>query len=265
MNDQNQKNSTSRPGKSLGSNVQWLTYSNGDSIAAVVHKGREPTVIFCGGFNSDMTGQKAAFLEQTCKKEGLGFIRFDYRGHGISSGEVWQYAITDWIEDAKLVIENFAAGKILLVGSSMGGWIMSRLMQDIKERIAACVGIAVAPDFTQEMEVEINAEQRVLLEKGEVIHIPSEYDEVGYPVTARFFSEARRQLVLGRPLEVDFPVRLFHGTADNSVPWQQSIKLMENITGNDIQVTLIKGGDHRLSADSNLALLGDTVTDLAKT
>ena len=242
---------------SAGSPVQWLKHPDNNAIAAVSYEGSEPTILFCGGFNSDMTGQKATYLQEACRKAGRGFVRFDYRGHGISDGEVWQYTITDWIEDTLLVVRQLVPGKIVVVGSSMGGWIMCQLIKRLPSRIAGCVGIAVAPDFTEEMQASLTDEQRAALEQGEIAYVPSEYDSSGYAITRELLEEGKRQRVLDGEIPVNFPVRLFHGTLDNAVPWRQSVKLMELLQGEDIRLTLVKGGDHRLSEPGMLSMLAE--------
>ncbi|MGV6807941.1 MAG: alpha/beta hydrolase [bacterium] len=250
------------PAKSAGSPVVSLQHSDGSSIRCVYHAGASPTVVFCGGFNSDMTGTKALAFEQACVEAGRAYLRFDYRGHGISTGNLEDHTIKDWLADARLVIDQqLQPGEpLVLVGSSMGMWVVCLLIAKYRERIAGCVGIAGAPDFTSELfEERLNEGQRQALQRGETVNIPNEYDDEGYNIRRQLFEEGQKHRVLNKPIAVPFPVRLFQGSADDAVPWQHSIRLLETLEGEDIQLTLIKDGDHRLSEPAQLVQIAEAI------
>lgn len=222
-----------------------------------------PTVVFCTGFRSDMTGSKATRLEEACRVRGQGFVRFDYRGHGASSGSFRDGSIGDWAADAVAVLDHVAAGRLLLVGSSMGGWIMLLAALARPERVAGLVGIAAAPDFTADlMDAAFTAEQHAALRRDGVLMLPSAYGEPT-PITRHLIEEGRSHLLLRRPIPLNLPVRLLQGMADPDVPWQTALRLAEALQGGDIRVTLVKDGDHRLSREADLQLLCDTVAGLS--
>lgn len=210
-----------------------------------------------------MTGTKALFLEDFCRRRGQAFVRFDYFGHGTSSGDVALGTIGRWAADAIAVLDSLTEGRQILVGSSMGGWIMLLAALARRERVNALVGIAAAPDFTEDLLWPrlTEAQKRELRETGAVT-LPSEYDPTGYTYRIELFEEGKRHLVMRRPVALDCRVRLLHGIRDESVPWQTSLTLAERIESRDVTVTLVKDGDHRLSADADLARLGRTLDEL---
>ena len=225
--------------------------------------GRKPGIVFLGGLHSDMTGTKATALEAFAKNRGQAFLRFDYQGHGQSSGLFKDGTIGLWHVDALAVVEAHSDGPQILVGSSMGGWIMLLLARCRPEKVAGLVGIAAAPDFTEDMMwPNFDDEIRRILRRDGVYHAPSNYSDTPYPITYRLIEDARDHLVLRSPLEIGSPVRLLHGMADADVPYMTSIRLAAHIDGNDVQVRLIKDGDHRLSRASDLGILTDTIAAL---
>ena len=210
-----------------------------------------------------MTGTKALFLEDYCRRRGRAYVRFDYFGHGQSSGDFAQGTIGRWREDAIAVIDSLTEGPQILVGSSMGGWIMLLAALARPERIMALVGIAAAPDFTTELlPNRLSPEQRRELEQQGAVTLPSEYDPAGYLYTRALIEDGNKHLLLGAPIPLDIPVRLLHGLADASVPWQLSLRLAEHLQSHDVEVILVKGGDHRLSTEPDLALLAQTLDGL---
>ena len=226
-------------------------------------EGTSPGVLFCGGFQSDMTGTKATALEAWAKREGRAFVRFDYQGHGASSGRFADGTIGLWAEDARRVFDHATSGPQIVVGSSMGAWIMLLLALGRAERVAGLVGIASAPDFTDDLIWSTLApEQRLRLLDDGVLHLPSEYGEPT-PITLKLLDEARRHLLLRGPIGLTCPVRLIHGMSDLDVPWVTSVRLAERLAGSDVRLTFVKDGDHRLSRDRDIALLCDTVSELA--
>jgi pimeloyl-ACP methyl ester carboxylesterase len=222
-----------------------------------------PGIVFLGGFRSDMAGTKALFLEDYCRRRGRAYVRFDYFGHGRSSGDFAAGTVGRWRDDAIAIIDSLSEGPQILVGSSMGGWIMLLAALARPERVAALVGIAAAPDFTEELlQRRLTPEQhRELNEKGAVA-LPSDYDPAGYLYTRSLIEDGRRHLVLGAPIAFDMPVRLLHGLADESVPWQLSLRLAERLTSRDVALTLVKDGDHRLSSEPDLARLERALDEL---
>ncbi|MDZ4734738.1 MAG: alpha/beta hydrolase [Rhodospirillaceae bacterium] len=220
-----------------------------------------PGVVFLGGFGSDMTGTKAGALEAHCRKAGYAFLRFDYTGHGRSSGRFEDGTIGDWSADAILAFDRLTDGPQILIGSSMGGWIMLNLALARKQRVAGLIGIAAAPDFTEELIWrKARAELRDTLTRDGIWRDP----DGGLPITMRLIEDGRRHLHLGAAIDLDCPMRLLHGMNDTSVPWQTSTRLAERLIGSDVVVTLIKGGDHRLSEPADLARLTETLDALVQ-
>ncbi|CAA9288304.1 MAG: 2-hydroxymuconic semialdehyde hydrolase [uncultured Craurococcus sp.] len=224
--------------------------------------GRGPGIVFLGGFRSDMTGTKAEELARFCAETGRGFLRFDYSGHGASGGEFEAGSIGRWTADAETVIGALAEGPQVLVGSSMGGWISLLLARRRPEMVAAFVGIAAAPDFTLRIEAALPGEARAVLEREGVWRRPSAYGDP-YPITRGLLEDGRRQLVLDRPFPLRVPVRLLQGQRDPDVPWETALRIAETVTGEDVQVVLVKDGDHRLSRAGDLALLRRVVSETA--
>lgn len=187
-------------------------------------------------------------------------MRFDYFGHGKSSGEFAQGTIGRWRDDAIAAIDSLTSGPQVLVGSSMGGWIMLLAALARPQRVAALVGIAAAPDFTAELLWPrlAEAQRREYLERGSVT-LPSDYDPAGYLYTRALIEDGKQHLLLRDTIPIAVPVRLLHGLADASAPWQMSLRLAERLAGADVSVTLIKDGDHRLSSDADLARLAHTL------
>jgi pimeloyl-ACP methyl ester carboxylesterase len=245
------------------SHLRFIEREPGVRLACISLPGTGPTVVFLGGYASDMTGTKATYLEAWCRARGRAFIRFDYHGHGRSSGRLIDGTIGTWRDDALVVLRECAAGPLLLVGSSMGAWIMLLVALRIPERIHALVGVAAAADFTEDLLWNrLGAEERAALRRDGVIHRPSDYGDP-LPFTWRLVKEGRRHLVLRGPIPLPCPVRLLHGTTDADVPWETSRRLAEALTGRDVALTLVKGGGHRLSEPHELALLGATIASLA--
>lgn len=228
-------------------------------------EGRElPGIVFLGGFLSDMTGTKATWLEDWARARGRGCLRLDYRGHGASSGAFVEGTIGDWTEDAAEVVAACSEGPQILVGSSMGGWIALLLAKRIPERIAGIVGIAAAPDFTEDSLWEgFTTEQRMELVREGHVRMQSEYDPEGYIVTRELVEEARRHLVLREPLPCPFPVRLLHGTADTDVEVAVGLRLLDHMDCPDARLILVKGADHRFSGERELELIGATIAEIS--
>jgi pimeloyl-ACP methyl ester carboxylesterase len=210
-----------------------------------------------------MTGIKALFLEDFCRRQGRAFVRFDYFGHGSSSGDATFGTIGRWAEDAIAVLDSLTEGRQILVGSSMGGWIMLLAALARTERVHALVGIAAAPDFTEDLVwPRLTEAQSWKLRESGAVTLPSQYDPAGHTLRFELFEDGKRHLVMCGPIALDCPVRLLHGMRDESVPWQTSLSLAERLDSRDVAVSLVKDGDHRLSSEADLMRLGRTLDEL---
>jgi len=240
----------------------YLDCDNGRRIAYHQTTGHGPGVVFLGGFKSDMEGTKAIHLEDWARAQGRAFLRLDYSGHGQSSGEFTDGSIGEWAADAQAAIIGLCEGPQILVGSSMGGWIALLLAKRIPERIAGLVGIAAAPDFTEDsMWAGFSETQKVRLAQTGQVALPSDYGEP-YIITKKLIEDGRDRLVLRDPLALPFPVRLLQGTADEDVEMSVALRLLDHADGDDIQLTFVKGADHRFSTPECLALVEAAVVDV---
>ena len=236
-----------------------LDRGNGADLAWVRLNGAGPTVVFLPGFRSDMTGDKATALAAFCAERGMGMLRFDYSGHGASSGDFLDGTIGAWAADALAAIDALTTGPLVLVGSSMGGWIALLTAIARPDRVAALVGIAAAPDFTQRLMWDSMApSERAILERDGVLYVPSQYGEPT-PITRALIQDGANHLVLTGRMPICCPVRLLHGQADPDVPWELALRIAEQVVTQDVRVVLVKDGDHRLSRPADLALLCHTV------
>ncbi len=241
-----------------------LSRVDDETIAYHHTTGKTPGIVFCGGFMSDMGGTKALALEAHCLETGRAFLRFDYLGHGESSGSFADKGcISRWADDAQAVISAVTDGPQILVGSSMGGWIMLKLALAMPNRVAGLIGIAPAPDFTTWMWDELGPDHQTTLMQDGLVRVPSEYDPDGYVITRKLIEDGRANHLLdGASLDINVPVRLLHGMADPDVPWQHSLTIAEKLVSGDVRVHFVKAGDHRLSEPGDLALLCATVDEL---
>jgi pimeloyl-ACP methyl ester carboxylesterase len=234
-------------------------------IAARKEGASAPGVVFLGGLLSDMTGTKALWLEGWARAEGRAFLRFDYRGHGASSGALEDFGISEWADDAAEAVDRLTEGPQILVGSSMGGWIALLLAKRQPRRVAGLIGIAAAPDFTEDgMWARFSpAERRQLIEEGRITQ-PSEYSSEPIVITRHLIEDGRRHRVLLSPLELPFPVRLLHGTADADVPFMWALRLLGHLESPDARLTLVKGADHRFSGERELGIIGATLDEITR-
>jgi Predicted hydrolases or acyltransferases (alpha/beta hydrolase superfamily) len=240
---------------------QRLTSPQGRDLAYAHTPGTGPTIVFLSGYKSDMEGTKAVHLEAWAKAQGRAFLRLDYSGHGQSGGVFEEGCIGDWAEDAAAVIEAVAPGPVVLVGSSMGGWIACLLTQRLAN-VAGFVGIAAAPDFTEDSfwaGFSLEDRQKVM-EEGQVA-LPSDYGDP-YIVTRKLIEDGRQNLVLRDPLPMPFPVRLLQGTEDEAVERAVALRLLDHIDGPDVRLSLVKGADHRFSEPATLAMIEDAILDV---
>jgi pimeloyl-ACP methyl ester carboxylesterase len=215
--------------------------------------GRAPGVVFLTGYKSDMTGQKAVRLEEVCRARGQAYVRFDYYGHGASSGEFVDGTIGRWRDDAITVLDQLTEGPQLLVGSSLGGWIAVLAALARPARVAGIVGISAAPDFTEDLIPPLlSPSDRETLATGGIVNVGSPLDPEPTWMNQRFLDDGRKHLVLRNAIPLDCPVRLIAGLQDVDVPWRTSLKLAERLRTPEVEITLIKDGDHRLSREADL-------------
>ena len=241
---------------------QILTRENGSSIAYNKFEGNLAGLIFMSGFMSDMNGSKALALEQHCQERGLAFLRFDYMGHGNSSGNFADGTIGLWAQNALTAFDELTEGPQIIVGSSMGGWMMILTAVSRPERVAGLVGIAAAPDFTEDLlPKQLTEIQLSKIQEDGFVVIPSEY-EIPYTITKKLLDDGTQHLVLRNEIPLDCPVRLLHGLEDTSVPWETALKIQNMVRSKDVEVTLIKNGDHRLSREEDLEKLKKTVMEI---
>jgi pimeloyl-ACP methyl ester carboxylesterase len=241
---------------------QYLARADGVRIAYHRTPGDSPGLVFLGGFASDMDGSKALALEAYAQARGRAFLRFDYQGHGQSSGQFAEGTIGQWRDDALSALDQLTQGPQVLVGSSMGGWIMLLAALARPERIAGLVGIAAAPDFTDDlMWARMTAQQQQEVEDKGVWHMPSDYGDP-LPVTHQLIGEGRKHKLLDGPIGIACPVRLLQGTADEEVPADWALKLQNALTSDDVEATLVKDADHRMSSERDLQRLRDTLDRL---
>ena len=213
-------------------------------------------VVFLHGLHSDRNGTKALATEAWCRAHGLPFVRFDMFGHGGSSGAFEEGTISRWTEDTLAVLDSLTQGPQILVGSSMGGWVMLRAALRRRDRVAALVGLAAAPDFTRDlMWRELSEDQRNLIKSQGYIDLPSCYGPEPYRISRKLIEDGEDNLLLDGPIALTCPVRLIHGQHDQDVPWRTALRLAERLESDDVEVTVIKRGEHRLSEPSDLALL----------
>ena len=242
----------------------FLTRENATDLAYRQFTGKDslPTVIFCGGFRSDMEGTKAAFLDEACRKRGQSYIRFDYRGHGKSQRAFKDGTIGLWLEDTLAIIDMLSKGKIILVGSSMGGWISLLATIKRKERVQGLIGLAAAPDFTREIRDLMNPQQHTQMNKDGYCLVPSDYGEP-YPITAALLEDGENPILLEREIIIDGHVRLIQGMKDTDVAWQTAHRISNALHTQDKKVYLREEGDHRLSTPEDLALLDKLIVELS--
>jgi pimeloyl-ACP methyl ester carboxylesterase len=233
--------------------------TRGRRLAYRYRPGAGPTLLFRPGYLSDLEGSKATALDAWAERHGRAMLRFDYGGCGASEGGFEDQSLADWRDDALAMIDAVAEGPVVLVGSSMGGWLMLLAALARPERVAGLVGIAAAPDFTGWGFSD--EQKRALREEGR-LEEPSPYGEQPYVTTRTFWESGERLKLLDRPINLDCPVRLLHGLGDRDVPWRISLDLLASLTSPDTRLTLVKSGDHRLSREEDIALLLSTVAEI---
>jgi pimeloyl-ACP methyl ester carboxylesterase len=234
---------------------------NGRRLAFRHRRGRGPALVFLPGYASDMEGSKATALDSWAQAEGRAMLRFDYAGCGLSEGDFEAQTLAGWRDDALAMIDSIE-GPVVLVGSSMGGWLMLLAALARPDRVAGLVGIAAAPDFTG---WGFDAAQKRTIRDSGRLEQPSPYGEAPYVTTRLFWESGESLKLLDGEIGIECPVRLLHGLDDADVPWRVSLRLMERLRSADVQATLIKDGDHRLSREGDLARLIATAAALLET
>ncbi len=242
-----------------------LKLKNGEELAYYKTEGKQPGVVFLGGFRSDMNGSKALAIEKFCKENNRQFIRFDYRGHGESSGKFEQCLIGDWKEDVVTILDELCTQPQILVGSSMGGWLMLLAAIERPQKVAALIGIASAPDFTEHLLLDaFTAIQMADLQEYGKVEVPNCYDDEPYIITRDFIAESGNHLVLDGEIDINCPVYLIHGMQDEDVPWEFSVTLNEKIKSKDVKTMLVDDGDHRMSSPKHLAIIIRTIDKMLR-
>lgn len=237
--------------------LQKITKNDGKQLAYRLRQGRAdlPLLVFLGGYRSDMMGSKATFLDGFCAEHGYGLLRFDYSGHGASDGDFRDGCIGDWLDDAVTVIGQLGQGDMVLIGSSMGGWIGLLVAQAMAARVKGFIGIAAAPDFTDWVwNHHMTPAQQNLCRSQGYIDTPD-----GDVLTLKLFEDGAQHLVMDKPLVLPFPVTLLQGRMDTDVPVSVAQKLAAHITPNPAKLMIIDDGDHRLAREQDLSILGNEV------
>jgi pimeloyl-ACP methyl ester carboxylesterase len=261
---------------SIVSPPQTITRDDGATIAYHVTPGQNSTqndpesthggigVMFLSGYKSDMQGSKAMALEAWCQANGRRFLRFDYTGHGQSSGAFIDGTIGQWANDAIFALDTLTQGPQVLVGSSMGGWLMLLVARERAERVRGLIGLAAAPDFTEDLMANAFTDaQRVELEQTGQVALPGDYDpQDPYIITKALIEDGKTHLVLREPLNLKMPVRLIQGMKDLDVPWQTALHIQDALVSDDVEIQFIKNGDHRLSEEADLKRLTRTLNTL---
>jgi pimeloyl-ACP methyl ester carboxylesterase len=245
--------------------IQILERKNLPKLAYRMQHGTSPTIVFCPGFLSDMTGSKAEALADFCLERGQAFLRFDYSGHGGSEGRAKDGTIEIWRDDALAIIESVVMGPLILVGSSMGGWISLLVALQRQKDVKALLLIAPAPDFTDwGMAQKFTPEQLSELQRTGQVSVPSHYGSEPYVYTNALIASGARCRLLDGVIPLDMPVHILQGQQDPDVPWHVSLTLAEKLRSSDVQLMLIKDGDHRLSRPQDINLLCEILGRILK-
>ena len=237
----------------------YLTLPGGSRIAYRHAPGTGPTLVFLPGYMSDMAGGKATAVFDWARDAGRACLLLDYSGCGLSDGHFAEGTLTRWADEVIALVGALAQGPVVLIGSSMGGWLMLLVAEALGEQVAGMVGIAAAPDFSQ---WGYDPDEKARLAAGETILEDNPYGPEPTPTHAAFWQDAQSRLMLDRPIGISCPVRLLHGQRDADVPWDISLRLADALLSDDVQVVLVKDGDHRLSREQDIALLLHTIERL---
>ncbi len=220
-------------------------------------------VVFLTGFRSDMRGEKAEYLYRCAERDDFSFLRFDYSGHGSSEGDFADLTLSDWLQDVLSVLDNLAGRRVILIGSSMGGWLGLRAALLRPGQIQSFIGISTAPDFTRTIRSHLTNAQKTELKETGVIQVPCDYGAAAaYPVSEKLIDDGENHILLDKPLSISVPVRLFQGGKDTDVPYPTALELYKKIESDDIRLELVKNADHRFSAPENLQSVERGLTEL---
>ena len=223
-----------------------------------------PLVFFLGGFKSDMNGTKAHFFEEQCRARGQAYLRFDYTGHGQSGGAFTDGTIGLWRRDALDMLDYIAPREVLLVGSSMGGWIALHVALARVGIVKGVIGIAAAPDFTAEMwESRLSEDQRQEILKTGQAELPNQYSDEPYILTKALFEDGKKNLLLDKEHKIEVPVSLVQGMLDPDVPWELTAKIQNAFKGTEVDIILIEDGDHSLSRPEDLDIIDREIVSLS--
>jgi pimeloyl-ACP methyl ester carboxylesterase len=245
-------------------NAQYLKRINADSLAyvhtpATAAGAHSPLVMFMGGYRSDMSGTKATYFENQCRARGQAYLRFDYSGHGLSDGQFEDGTISQWTEDALAVLDHIAPKRVVLVGSSMGGWIALLMALARPNFVHGLVGIAAAPDFTEELYERLDATAKSQLENKGVVAIGNNYGAEPYAFTKKIHDDGKKRLLLNASHKINFPVVLVQGKMDKDVPWETAIRIQQSLQGAKVNILYIEDGEHRLSRTQDLELIDSQI------
>lgn len=247
--------------------MKFLTNQAGRRVAYDKVDGRGATIVFLGGLMSDRQGKKALFLESYARKNGLNFVRFDYFGHGDSDAKFQECGLDDWLESALLIIDQLTSGKVILVGSSLGGWISYLVTLLRSDVVVALLSLAPAPDFTENLMWDIFSDDvKDKINNGDVYTLPSDYCDGGYPITKKLIESGRKHLLLRGDGEVgiNVPTTIIHGMKDRDVPFEYSIKLARKVATDEVRLVLLKDSDHSLSSHGDLGVVGAELDLISK-
>ena len=228
------------------------------------NQNKAPLVMFLGGYRSDMNGTKANYFEQQCIARGQSYLRFDYSGHGQSEGIFEECLLGDWLGDAVDMLDHASSGPVVLVGSSMGGWLALLLAKARAEHIKGLIGIAAAPDFTEDMyEKRLSSEQQKQLMTDGMVYVENDYSDEPYAFSKRFYEEAKTHLLLHEKQSAAHPMRLIQGKDDVDVPWETAVKIQKTYGLADEDIMLVEGGNHSLSRPEDLELIDSAIKYLS--
>lgn len=245
---------------------KYLQREGKPNLAYVYNPGSDtnlPTVMFLGGFKSDMEGTKALHLENYCKLKNQSFMRFDYSGHGVSEGQFENGTISIWAQDAQDMLDMVINGPVVLVGSSMGGWISLLLALRNRDRVSGVIGIAAAPDFTTWMRSKLTNAQSLEMDNKGYIAIPNDYSDEPYIITKALLDDGDRNLLLHGSIDLDIPVHLIQGKQDADVPWEVAEQIQSCISTQSTEVIFVNDGDHRLSRPEDLEVIENNVKTIS--
>lgn len=243
--------------------MDYITH-NGRKLAYKYHQGKGPTIVFFPGLMSDMEGSKAVALDEFCRSRGQAYVRFDYSGHGQSSGEFTDGTIGAWAKDAMAVVAQVTTGDLILVGSSMGGWIGLLCALELGDRVKGFVGLAAALDFTKELCWDKYSDEiKATLERDGVYYEACDYGDDPYAMTLKLLQEGNDHLLLDKEIDLTCPVRLIQGGRDPDVPPITAQRISDCLKSEDVVITYVKNGDHRLSTEADLKRLCQVVKEIS--